>query len=810
MTGFLQDVRFALRQLRKSPGFATTAVLVLALGLGATTAMLAVVQSVLVRPLAYRDSDRLTLVGVSDQATQTSDVSYDDYLDMRRDLRQFEDLGAYSSMPLAVQTGDGAQMLVAPAVTTNFFDLLGVNPILGRTFRTGDDAVGAGCAVISHAFWQNSMHGRTDILGTKLTVNKHLYTVVGVMPPHFGFPLQTESLWLTLQVGPDHKTSQGFDTFSVMARLKPNVTLEQARSEGEAYLRNRKNAGAEQASRHFWLYPYHSLVTQNEKPALIALLAACFLLLAIAVVNTANLQIARATRREVEISMRAALGASRARILRQLVVESLLLSLIGAALGWALAMGLLKAAGHLFAVYARFDELSLDVWTFAGSLLLTTICGVAAGVAPAWHVLGKSRNVSLHQGSLGRVSRSHRLSRVLVTSEVALTCILLVAAGLFLHTFRSLQNLPMGFDPDHVTSFVLWPQSGDVSLPVAQASYQRVIDRLQSLPGTHAGVVTALPVSRFQIGLSGTFQIPGHPFPPNLHAPQVRLMAASSGYFESLHIPLIRGRLLANTDTHPSELVGVVNRAFAEQFMPGADPIGKQVVLEKDAEFPQPITIVGITGDVVQESGIGVPVDPEVLVPFQQLAGPSPLARFMVAIVGSFAVRSDRPSAETIAAIRDIVKAEAPEFAIDNLGPLNDEVDIALRTRRLSVELTSAFAWLALLLSAAGLYGVLAYLVGQRVREVGIRLALGATRENVFVLIAKQGAWMVGAGLLAGWTGALLASRWIRSFLWGTTTYDLSTYALAGGLIVLASAVAILFPARRAASIEPMEALRTE
>jgi hypothetical protein len=319
--------------------------------------------------------------------------------------------------------------------------------------------------------------------------------------------------------------------------------------------------------------------------------------------------------------------------------------------------------------------------------------------------------------------------------------------------------------------------------------------------------VTSLPISNFQLNITGGFTIPGR---LEKKHPEIRLVASSPGYLKAMHIPLLAGRDLASSDSPSSQLVGVVNHAFVEKWLPGVDPIGQQIVLDKDAEFPQPVTIVGVATDVVQQSSIGTSPQPEVYIPFQQLPISGALPQFMIAMAGSFAVRSASGRTVTVADIRNVIKSEAPGYAIDSLVPLSERVDGALKLRRLAVEITSIFAWVALLLSAAGLYGVLAYLVGQRVREIGIRLALGATRENVFALIVRQGLWMAGAGLLLGWLGAFFAGRWISSFLFGITARDPLTYVLAGAVIFLASAVAIALPARRAASVQPMEALRYE
>jgi len=815
MTGLLQDIRYALRQIRKYPGFAVSAIAVLSLGIGSTTGMLAIVQSVLIRPLDYSQPKRLVLVGTNEDGEndQWSFVHTTDFPDLQRDLHQFEQLAAFSSLPVPVENEQGTEMLLAPEVSTNFFQTLGVLPAIGRPFREGDDAPGAGAAIVSHEFWQNSLHGSREVLGSKLKVNGQLYTVVGVMPPRFQFPVTNgKTVWTAFQLTPDHKTKQGLDGFQVLGRLRAGASLEQARAEGEAFVRNRKPSSASASAEHFWLYPYEQTVTGESKPGLLALLGACLVLLSIAIVNTANLQIARATSRQGEIAMRSALGASRARIIRQITVESLLLSFVGAGLGWSLAAGFVGLAHRLFPRQPRFDSLQFHPGTFAGCLLITVLCGMAAAIAPCWQVLNNRRGTVVQPSAGGRISRQLRLSGWLVAAEVALSTVLLVAAGLFLRTLRSLENVPLGFDSDNVTTFLLWAQGGNrLPMSVKVAAYHRVLDRLEQLPSVEAaGMVTSLPISNFQMTSGSGFAVPGLLSGNEKPAPFTYLTAVSPGYFPALRISIIEGRDLSASDTATTQLVGIVNQALVERYLRGVNPIGQQIILEKPTGILQPITIVGVSGNVIQQNSIGDPAEPELALSYIQLPPAAQFSQYMIGFADGFAVRTRSAAGDIGGTIRAIVKSEATDFAIDNLVPFRKAVQDDMKTQRLTLEITSAFAWIAVLLSAAGLYAVLAYVVGQRIHEMGIRLALGATRGSVFGLIVRQGLWMVGAGLLSGWLAALLAGRWIGSFLYGVTTRDPLTYVIVGMLVALASAVAILVPARRAAHIEPMMALRYE
>jgi len=814
MNGLLQDIRYALRQIRKHPGFSLSAIVVLALGIGATTGMLAIVQSVLLRPLDYRQPERLMLVEVSENGDEGySFVPVADFPDMQRSLGYFEQLAAFSSFPVAVQTDEGTQMMLAPEVSTNFFQTLGVLPAMGRPFRDGDDAPGAAVAIVSHGFWQTSMHATTAVLGSQLKVNGQLYTVVGVMPPQFRFPITNgKSVWTAFQLTPEHKTRQGMDGFQVVGRLKAEATPEQARAEGEAFLLSRKTASNSATPVHFWVHPYQQVVTGGSKTALLALLGACLMLLLIAIVNTANLQIARATTRQGEITMRSALGASRGRIVRQVIVESLLLSFAGAALGWFLAAGVVDTARRLLPQQPRFDALQFDPRILLACLLITILCGVTASIAPAWRIVRERQPLPLQISAGGRFSHQYRLSGWLVAAEVGLSTILLVAAGLFFRTLRSMETVPLGFKPENVTTFLLWAQGGNNQpMPIKVAAYQRVLDRLEQLPSVEAaGMITSLPISNFQMTIMAGFHVPGLLSGDQKPGPSIRITAVSPGYFRALGIPITAGRALSNTDTASTQLVGIVNQAAAQKYLHNVNPIGQQLLLGEQTGISRPVTIVGVAANVVQDNSIGQSVEPELAISYLQLPPSAQFSRYLIGFVDGFAVRTRAGADDVGGSIRAVIKSEAPDFAIDDLVSFRQAVQDDMKTQRLTLEITSSFAWVAVLLSAAGLYAVLAYVVGQRIHEMGIRLALGATRANVFALIVRQGVWMVGSGLLCGLAAALFAGRWITSFLYGVTIHDPVTYGIVGILVGLTSAVAVLIPARRAARIDPMVALRYE
>ncbi len=806
MNGIAQDIRYALRQLRKNPGFSAIAIFVMAMGIGSTTGMFAIVQSVLLRPLNYPKSEQLMLVGISSSPSNQLAIDVPIYRQMKRQLSAFSGLAAYRSMPVPVETEDGAKMASAPAVTPNFFQVLGVSAQKGRVFSEGEHLQ----AVISTDFWRNSLRGRNDVIGSTLKVSERFYTIVGIMPKGFQFP-QGASLWTTLDLDAPDAFTQGMEYINVLGRLKTGMTPEAAEQEGEGFVQQLAKHDREGSNNHLWVYPYSRVVTRDERPALLTLLGACLLLLLIAVVNTANLQIARATRREAEIVTRTALGASRAHIVRQILTESLILAVAGASFGWLLVSVMLQFARHWFAWLPRFDELRPDPWTFAICFGLTIFCGIGVSIAPMLRLVPAAKQTSLLHTSLATTTstRAHRLSTMLVCAEIALTCILLVATALLLRTFRALERAPLGFQPKNVTTFLLWPERPDFAIATERASFQRVLDRLEHVSWIRAaGMVTSLPLSNFSFELSGTFTIPGHVASDVKDT--TRLAVASPDYFKAMGIRILSGRSFLASDLPGTNLVGVVNWSFARRYLWQTNPIGQQVILDKYAKFPAPITIVGVSGDVVQGDNLGQPAAAELTISYQQLPPSSPIAHMLLGIAPGFVVQTDRTEGSIASIVQEVVKQEAPGFALDSVSSMNAAISEHLRTQRTALQLSSTFGALALMLSMAGVYGVLAYITGQRTREIGIRLALGATREKVVVFVLRIGSVAVTAGLLFGFAGALLASRWIRAFLYGVPGYDPVSYLLVAGVLVAASAGAILIPARRAAKVDPMVALRYE
>jgi predicted permease len=806
-----QDLKLSLRMLRTRPGFTLVAGLTLALGIGACLAIFSVVDGVLLRPLPYPESDRLVVLEeVNLPRFPGGFVRPDSYDDWRRQASSFDGLAAVRTRSYNL-TGSGEPIRVSAArVTANTLSLLRVQPMVGRDFSPEEDVAGRGKAVIfSHGFWLRQFGGRREVLHSRIHLDGEAFTVVGIMPAGFqpaGFQIDgpTDLFLPAAYVGdPQLRRSVGPQALVVLGRLKRGVTVEQARQEMD---RIAAGLATLDAGRKGWgvkLTPMLESRVGDARRVLTSLLAAVALLLLIACANVTNLLLARATARGKEIALRAALGASRARIVRQLLTESLLLSAAASLLGVLLAQAGLSAIVAFAAdSIPRAQEVGLNATALALACALALLTGAGLGLVPA---LGSTRR-DLHQAlkagrGAGDGGRGQRLRGALVAGQVAIALVLLVGAGLLARSFARLQNVERGFLPDGAFTFTLAlsPEKYGIDAdPRIAAFAARATDRIAALPGVAAaGASQALP---FSVDMNlGHFEIAGRPVagePPTMY-----VFECTPGYFAAMGIRLLRGRLFDASDDANRPKVAIINESLARQYFPGEDPIGKRIGPPGHPERGGPI--VGVVADVRdgRVSGFAGRTTNQVYVPLAQ--NPYDVLTFVVRESGG--KHAALPPAVR-AAIRDL----DPDQPIGPLRPLADWVADSIARQRLATLLFAVFSVAALLLAVLGIYGVMAYMVTQRTREIGIRIALGARTRDVLELILRQAGFLVGIGLAAGVAGALTLTRLISSLLFGVGAHDLVTFAGATVLLSLAAAMACLLPARRARGVDPMTALRAD
>jgi putative ABC transport system permease protein len=829
MQTLLQDLRFALRQLRNSPGFAALAVLTLAFGIGANTAMFTVVESVLIRPLPYAHPDRLVSIGPPN-GSGLSSTSWLNYRDIRDQTRNMDLVGCYAEDVGVVRSKDGSVSVVTPGVTPNVFKMLGARPLLGRTFTEEEGQPGAPkAAVISEEMWRNVFGSDPDILNRTIVVNGQPRAVVGVMPRDFRFPESVgqdmqKGLWLPLQPTQEMQTERGESFFAIIGELKPGVTLGQGRAELSA-IAQRIHELDPKASKDlsFRAVPYQETLTGPVAPVFLALLVAVGLVLVIACANVANLLIARCLVRQQEFAVRAALGAGQWRLMRQLIVEGALLSAVGCALGSLLAGFAIELVHKLPAdTIPRAEDIRLR-WTVVLVLAaIATITTVLSAFLPAWLVSRSDPQKVLQGASRGVGARSvrRRLSGAVVAGEVALSVLLLIATGLLFHTLWNLQHVRLGFDVARVTTFTAMPAdasgfasmtvSSDVAhapTSVATLVYQPVLERMRNAPGVQdAALDTAPPFSG--IDMHTSFNIVGQPKHTGEDG-NARVTAVSGGYARLMQTPVIRGRMISDDDTESSPYVLAINEALARKYFSGKDPLGMQLDLGgKDTGMIRPYTIVGIIGDQVDTSA-SQPPQPFLMIPYRQVPSTSLFYQALIKTIVNFVVKT-RGDVAVAPAMRSVFHELAPDYALDNFQTMQHAVDQSNFSSRMGLYLTGAFAGMAVLMVIAGLYGVLAQLVSYRRREFGIRLALGATPGGILRLVLRQGLVFVGAGLAIGIVAAVFAGNLVRSFLYQVKPADVWTYGSVVLLLLLVGSVAALIPARRAAAVEPMSALREE
>jgi len=811
METFAHDLRFGIRQLRRSPGFALVAVLTLALGIGANAAIFSVVNSVLLRPLPYPDAAELFDVYQKTEGGSYNVFSGPNYFAWKDHVQVLQQFAVWTSGSYNLADNNRPEHVLAGPVTANIFPLLGVNPILGRTFLPQEDRPGGPkVAVLSYAFWQRRYGGAPDVIGNTLKLNGDGYTIVGVMPRGFQVPTSAAELWLPFQLSPanPNASARGLHWLFGLARLKPGMSRSQAEAELNSLTTQMKQEYPNtDAGYGLLLTPLIDDVVGTVRPVLRILLASVGLVLLIACVNVANLLLARATARHREIALRATLGASRARVVRQLLTESSVLALLGSALGLLLAFG----AVHLLALLApagsipRIDTISVDGRALLFTLLVTVVTGFAFGAAPAVQASKCDLNEALKEsGRSADTSRGRRRARgVLVVSEVAVALMLLIGAGLMIRSFWRVKDQKLGFNPDDILSL-------KISLPADKYSSERriafrrsLVENVAALPGVQSVAITRnLPLSGVDPSLFVT--VPGRPPVAPGKEPIVRARFVTPGYFRTMSITLLKGRDFTDADGPEAPGAVIISETLARQFWPNQDPIGKQI---KPGYPGSPLlcTVVGVAADVRHWLTIEEP--PVAYYPYPQIP-PSfgPLLEGMMTLV----VHTAADPAALTAPVRERIHQLDPDAPVFSIETMQGLVRDAAASNRFQMLLFGVFAAIGMALAAVGIYGVISYSVSQRTHEIGIRMALGAERGQVLNLVVGQGLVLTCAGVAIGLAGALGLSRFLATLLYDVKPTDPATFIAVSLVLAAVALLASFIPARRATKVDPVVALRYE
>ncbi|HLX76958.1 MAG TPA: ABC transporter permease [Terriglobales bacterium] len=817
MGTLVQDVRYGLRVLRKSPGFAAVAVIVLGLGIGANTAIFSVVNAVLLRPLPYREPSRLMQLWhvpppKNFPGMTMFSVSPANYLDWERQNDVFQSMAIYGFRSFNITGSEQPQALQASAVSHDFYSTLGVHPMLGRTFTADEQQPGRSHVVIlGYALWKSSFGGNPHIVGSSISLDDQPYTVVGVMPPEFKFP-DWAQLWTPLGWTDQERAVRGNHNYMVIARLKPGTAMQQAQAEMNIIsARLQQQYPADDAGWGAVIVPLHEQLVGDVRPALLVLLGAVAFVLLIACANVANLVLAKTVSRRKELAIRAALGASRARILSQVLAETVLLALAGGALGLLLAhFGVRLIVAFLAGQLPRAAEITLDGWVLAFTLGVSVLAGIIAGLAPAWRFT--KNDFDVHEALKQAASRTETESRgartrsALVVSEVALSLVLLVGAGLMIRSLWALRSTNPGFDPRNVLTMVL-PTSA-TRYPTLQqniAFWNRVLPRVRALPGVvHAGATDSLPLSGE--GSTQPVTVEGRPVLPMAEQPEVGVRVFTPGYLEAMRVPLRRGRMLNDGDVAGRPPVTVISAAMARQFWPHEDPIGKHLTLTFSPGIAH--EVVGVVGDVKMDALDASATQSMIYVPLAQMTLPPGEVWHGFAI--SLVVRTATAPSSTAAAIKNAVHQVDSAQPVMQVETMEDMVADSISQQRFTMLLLAAFAGLALLLAAVGIYSVLSYSVRRRVREIGIRMALGAQIADVLRLVVMEGMKPTLLGLAIGLAGALALGRVVSKLIYGVSAADPATFAAVSALLATVALAASIIPAYRATRVEPVKTLREE
>jgi putative ABC transport system permease protein len=785
----MTDLKFALRTLFNAPAFTLTAALTLALGLGATTAIFSVVNAVLLRPLPYRDSERLVVTR----------LSFPDYQDLRRRSGTFEESAVWARNLYTLQSGDETRQVPGGVISRDLLPLLGVTLLVGRNFTVDDDRQKT--VILGYGLWQTMYAGDPSAIGRVLDISGTPYTVIGVAPASFRFPSGEFQLWtpmglLETEARPQAE-NRALRIFTAIGKLKPGVTLAQARAELDAINNDLQRLyPTTNAEVVLELDPLIDRVVGNARTPLLMLLATVALLLLIACANVANLMLARTAAREREMAIRAAMGAGRARLFRQLSIESLVLAVFGGGLGVILAMWAVDLLPALLDTrLPRAETIRIDSRVMLVAVAATILTSIIFGTAPALHAGADAATLKESGRGVAGSSKSRKLRQVIVISEIALSVMVVIGAGLLVRSFLTLTSRDPGFVPQNLLSFNVQFMKIPDGAPRGRTA-SALIDRLSSLQGVEAaGGATGLPTVTPQRGTR--FEIEGRQLTPAESG--AHFISVTADFFRAARTPVLNGRAIERTDAAAAQPVAVINRTLANQLFAGQDPVGRRIRVINPEYSNAWRTIVGVVGDM-HYRGLDGDVQPTLYASFEQT--PFPWLYVMVRTTGD--------SSAVATSIRGIVRSVDPNLTAAGARQMTDVVAGTVAEPRFTMLLVSGFAILALALAAVGIYGVIAYSVTQRTQEIGLRMALGAERSTVLSMVIREGLFVAAIGVGLGLAAAGLGSKLMADLLVGITPHDPTTFAGSAGVLVVVALAASYLPARRATRVDPMVALRSE
>jgi putative ABC transport system permease protein len=804
----VSDLRYAFRMLAKTPGFALIAILTLTLGIGANSAIFSVIDAVLLRPLPFPKPNELVAIWshVARENADKETESIPDYVDLRDQSQTLLALAAFTRAGAVLNGTEESRQLHGLAVTSDIFSVLGVSPARGRVYTREDDNADARVVVLTDHSWKTLFNSDPNIVGKQISLSFRPYTVLGVMPPGFQFPVEGERadyLQPLHPLVPEEVNNRDGHFIRMVGRLKPGVTIQQCEAEMKTIAaRLEQQYPKSNTNRSERVFSLHDDIVGDMRPALFTLVAAVVLVLLIACANVANLLLARATQRRREIAIRTALGAGRAGIVRQLVTEGFVLAILGACGGLFLAwwgIDFLRLFGPRDV--PRLEEVRINGLVIAFTLGAAVFSTLLFAMVPALQVSRPNVNESLQEGNRGGVGpESHRLRALLVVAQVALSMLLLTGAGLLIKSFANLRATKPGFDPSHaLVAGLILPKAKYPDPEKHRQFFEQVLPKLAALPGVEAaGAAFPMPFSNNDSG--STFSIAGQPPRPSGQELEASHLTITPDYFRAMRTPILHGRAFNSSDTKDSSPVVIVNDVLAQRYFPGGNAVGQQIVLthgEKDGPSA-PKEIVGVVGSSRHES-LAIQPLPEFYIP----AGQDPQRRMDVVIR---AVAADGLQTS----LRNILHEFDKDLFVPTLEPLESRIGVTLAQPRFNMMLLGCFAGVAMILAAIGIYGVIAYSVAQRTREIGIRMALGAQKFDMMTMVLRQSLVIVVVGLIIGLIGSLGATRLMSALLFGVGANDLTTYLMVVLLLGIASLLASYLPARRAMAVDPMVALRYE